>query len=265
MPKQPQAAFESVFAFSPNRETAGGTSYLILENCALGDASSPMDATSRGMGEDLGSGRSEISGSEISGNEIVGEISGNCLVDCPPWTEETRQFLHDRGGVRWLVITHRDAIATLKIVREIQAEFKCQVIIQEQEAYLLPSLDLVTFHQERAIAPHLHLLWTPGYSPGSSCLHLQRYGGVLFSGRHLLPTPQGQLRPHKQPKTFHWIRQHRSLEMLRSRFTTDTLNYCCPGASIGFLRGKKRIDQAYAHICASLDASPELNAQSLPS
>lgn len=236
MPKQPQAAFESVFAFSPNRATLGGTSYLILKNDA-GDNTAPHGDGDQNVGE-----------SQVG-------TAGNCLVDCPPWTDETRAFLQGHGGVRWLVITHRDAIAGLKVVREIQAEFHCEVLIQEQEAYLLPGIDLTPFHREQAIAPDLEILWTPGYSPGASCVYLHRHGGVLFSGRHLLPTPKGDLRPQQQPKTFHWPRQLRSVEALRSRFTAETLAHCCPGANVGFLRGNKSVDNAYSHLAPSLEAA----------
>ena len=190
------------------------------------------------MGESVGD-------EAVEGGGTASEAAGNCLVDCPPWDEATQEFLHRQGGVRWLVMTHRDAIAALKVVREIQTTFHCQVIIQEQEAYLLPGLELTTFHREWAIAGDLEVIWTPGYSPGSSCVYLNRHGGILFSGRHLLPTPTGELRPQRQSKTFHWPRQQRSCENLRSRFTPETLQHCCPGASVGFLRGKKSIANVY--------------------
>ena len=247
MPKQPQAAFESVFAFSPNRATLGGTSYLILGNGAEGASRS---GESKHVGDGVVGDPSADSGGADSGGADPG--GGNCLVDCPPWDGTTQEFLSRHGGVRWFVITHRDAIASLKVVREIQEIFHCQVIIQEQEAYLLPGLELTTFHRDRAIADDLDVIWTPGYSPGSSCVYLNRHGGILFSGRHLLPTPSGELRPQRQSKTFHWPRQQRSCELLRSRFTADTLQHCCPGANVGFLRGKKSIANVYPSLVQAI-------------
>ena len=186
-------------------------------------------------------------------------------------------LLRERGGIGWLIITNRDGIATLKTVREIQNAFKCQVVIQEQEAYLLPGLELKTFHRELAIAPDLQVIWTPGYSPGSSCVYLNRYGGTLFSGRHLLPTPDGNLRPQRHPKTFHWTRQLKHVEALRSRFTAHTLQHCCPGANIGILKkslknpdtqGDKKGGNAIYHIAhaqlvQSLEALNPLDSGSL--
>ncbi len=220
MPKQPQAAFESVYAFAPNRDTLGGTAYLIVENDADGAA--------------------------------------NILVDCPPWHGETEDFLARHGGVRWLVITQRRAIAH---VQPLCDRFGARVILQEQEAYLLPNLPVESFAQERMISPHTQVIWTPGHSPGSSCVYCQREGGILFSGRHLLPNPQGELTLVKSVNTFHWPRQIRSAAALRDRFSPDTLRWICPGANTGFLRGRHALDRAHdrlAHLTVLSHPLPTL-------
>jgi glyoxylase-like metal-dependent hydrolase (beta-lactamase superfamily II) len=194
-----EAPLSTIFAFPPNRDTLGGTAYLIV-------------------------------------NE------SNVLVDCPAWDETNRAFLEEQGGVRWLFLTHRGAIGK---VREIQQTFGCEVLIQEQEAYLLPELTIARFGQEFELTPEFQAIWTPGHSPGSSCLYYRHFGGVLFTGRHLLPDPQGKLMPIKTAKTFHWRRQLQSVQRLVDRFTPETLQWVCPGGNIGFLRGKYAIEQAY--------------------
>lgn len=206
--KQPRSLLEDIFAFAPNRETLGGTSYLIVKN------------------------------------------DGNILLDCPAWNENNQQFLHSRGGVRWLVISHRGGIG--KQVARMQSALQCDILIQEQEAYLLPEVEVRTFSQEFSIGTDCFLLWTPGYSPGSSCLYWQKHQGVLFSGRHLLPIPSGEITPLRMTKTFHWFRQLNSIQLLRDRFSPQTLNYIFPGANTGFLRGKGYIEDAYDKL-ASLD------------
>ncbi|MBV8885760.1 MAG: MBL fold metallo-hydrolase, partial [Chroococcidiopsidaceae cyanobacterium CP_BM_RX_35] len=116
----------NTFAFPPNRDTLGGTSYLIVRN------------------------------------------EGNILLDCPAWDETNQQFLQTAGGVRWLFISHRGGIGKIK---EIQSTFeKCEILIQEQEAYLLPGLKLTKFWQDFSINSCSRIIWTPGHSPGSSCL-----------------------------------------------------------------------------------------------
>lgn len=204
MSNAPQQILDSVFAFSPNRETLGGTAYLIVGN------------------------------------------PWNILVDCPAWTPEHQDFLAAHGPVQWLVITHRQGIG--RSIAAVQETLGCKIAIQEQEAYLLPNLAVTAFHETLALSKHTSMLWTPGHTPGSACCYDQR-DGVLFTGRHLLPNQQGQPMPLRTSKTFHWLRQIRSLEKLQALFTPATLRFICPGANTGFLRGKRAIAQAYEAIC----------------
>jgi glyoxylase-like metal-dependent hydrolase (beta-lactamase superfamily II) len=210
--KSPRPILDTIFAFPPNRDTLGGTAYLIVENAA------------------------------------------NVLIDCPAWNETNENFLREQGGVSSLFLTHRGGISK---AREIQDSMGCKILIQEQEAYLLPGLDTTPFQYEFILTPSCCGIWTPGHSPGSSCLYYNNLGGVLFSGRHLLPNSQGELMPLRTSKTFHWPRQLRSVQSLRDRFTSTTLQYICPGANTGFLRGKGVIDQAYQRLSA-IESAPEL-------
>ena len=212
--KTAQTIWDNIFAFPPNRDTLGGTAYLIVEN------------------------------------------EGNILIDCPAWDEANQKFLQDLGGVRSLFITHRGGIST----QEIQKTFNCQIFIQEQEAYLLPGLKVTTFQQKFTLSSLSQAIWTPGHSPGSSCVYYSSEGGILFSGRHLLPNQLSEPMPLRTAKTFHWLRQIKSVELLRDRFTPETLQYICPGANTGFLRGKRAIDQAYQRL-ASLDLKALLQAK----
>lgn len=214
--KPPQAVFTSevvkfgsltdalnIFAFPPNRDTLGGTSYFIVRN------------------------------------------QGNILIDAPALDQTNEDFLRSHQGVQYLFITHRGAIGK---TAEIQQLFNCEILIQEQEAYLLPGLTITSFGQQYTLHPKLEIIWTPGHSPGSSCLYYNELGGILFSGRHILPNPAGEPVPLRTPKTFHWHRQIKSLKSLLERFTPETLQYICPGANTGFLRGKRVIDKAYQRL-----------------
>ncbi|WP_416676731.1 MBL fold metallo-hydrolase [Egbenema bharatensis] len=201
--KSPRPVSDTVFAFPPNRDTMGGTSYFILEN------------------------------------------SGNILVDCPAWDAENQEFLQEKGGIRWLFLTHRGAIGRVK---EIQAAFGCEVLIQEQEAYLLPGLAVTSFQFEFILSPSSQAIWTPGHTPGSACLYHREQGGILFTGRHLLPNQQGEPVPLRIAKTFHWRRQLESIGKLRDRFSAETLQSICPGANTGFLRGQRKVDRAYEQL-----------------
>ncbi len=200
--KPPQFVLDNIYAFSPNRDTLGGTAYLIVEK------------------------------------------EGNILLDCPAVDEVTCEFLTSQGGVKTLFITHRGAIGK---ARELQNIFNCDVLIQEQEAYLLPKVKVTTFRTDITLN-YGRAIWTPGHSPGSSCLYYPSNGGILFTGRHLLPNQQGEPVPLRTSKTFQWHWQINSLQLLKESFTPETLSYICPGANIGFLRGKKAIANAYEQL-----------------
>jgi glyoxylase-like metal-dependent hydrolase (beta-lactamase superfamily II) len=211
--KPPRVVLNSILAFPPNRDTLGGTAYIIVRN------------------------------------------EGNILIDCPAWDETNQDFLRLHGGIRYLFLTHRGAIGKAP---EVQKSFGCEVVIQEQEAYLLPEITVTTFERELTLDSTTKLLWTPGHSPGSSCLYYAHEGGILFSGRHLLPNAQGEVVPIRSAKTFHWKRQVDSLKSLLKSFTPESLQYICPGANTGFLRGKLVVDNAYERL-AALDWAALLN------
>lgn len=205
MSQQCRLVLNGIWAFPPNRETLGGTAYLIVEN------------------------------------------SQRILIDCPPWTEATQLFLQENGGVDWLILTHRQGLHP-SIVRHLQSTFHCQILIQEQEAYLLPEASLQTFRQQDNQIEPCTVVWTPGYSPGASCVYYAAAGGVLFTGRHLLPDQTGNPKPLRTARTFHWPRQLRSVRSLLTHYDAASLRVICPGANIGFLRGKACIEQAYEKL-----------------
>ena len=190
---------------------------------------------------------------------FIVENAGNLLIDCPAWNETNEQFLQEKGGVSTLFLTHRGGIGK---ARNIQESTGCNILIQEQEAYLLPGLEVTTFQYELTLSPSCCVIWTPGHSPGSSCLYYNSAGGVLFSGRHLLPNLQAEPVPLRTSKTFHWRRQIQSVKSLLDRFTPETLNYICPGANTGALRGKGAILEAY-HRLAELDLAKLLHSEPL--
>ncbi|TAF49491.1 MAG: MBL fold metallo-hydrolase [Oscillatoriales cyanobacterium] len=189
---------------------------------------------------------------------IVGK-DANILVDTPAWTEENRDFVLDHGGVQCLFVTHRDAIGQAK---QIQADLDCLIITQEQEAYLMPDLQLKRFEREIVIGDGVMGLWTPGHTPGSSCLYLNRAGGVLFTGRHVLPNADQAPAPLRTAKTFHWFRQLDSIAALREQFSAETLARICPGGSTGYLRGQLAIEDAYNQLC-QLDLAALRSVQAL--
>lgn len=167
----------------------------------------------------------------------------NLMVDFPAL--EQLDFIQTQGGLHSIFITHRNGISR---PQDWYRAFNCPIVIQEQEAYLLPQIPTVTFQESFRFDNDCNAFWTAGYSPGSACLYAPFHGGILFTGRHLLPNKLGELNPLRFSKTFHWPRQLRSVEQLKANFNDDTLAYLCPGANTGFLRGKRLMDQGYQQL-----------------
>jgi glyoxylase-like metal-dependent hydrolase (beta-lactamase superfamily II) len=229
--REPRVVLDAIWSFPPNRDTFGGTAYFIV-------------GTSVGVPSDSFPDRSPKSFPDSASNSSP-SAAQNVLIDCPSWDEATQAFLQQQGGVGHLVITHRQGASPAAAL--IQQQFGCQVWVQEQEAYLLPDCTITPFQQSAKVGP-VELLWTPGFSPGSTCVYMPHHGGVLFTGRHLLPDQQGRPTPLRTAKTFHWPRQLRSVTKLLERFERQSLHYLCPGANTGFLRQQRFIDHAYDQL-----------------
>jgi glyoxylase-like metal-dependent hydrolase (beta-lactamase superfamily II) len=186
------------------------------------------------------------------------------LIDCPGFTLANLRFLagrarHGRGMAAppqtWIVLTGRRGHG--RCLR-LQQALGWPVLVQEQEAYLLPGVDaLHTFEQEHQLGTGLHLLWTPGPSPGACVLHATSSSvgpGLdgLFCGRLLVPVAPARLAPLRHGGTFHWGRQLRSLERLRRWLPPGSPEWIATGAGLGALRGPKLVLEA-ARQLAELD------------
>lgn len=196
-----------MWLFAPNRQTQGGSSWLLEGNPALG--------------------RPDL------------------LVDAPPPTLANLAFLQQRsalvgvdGGL--IVLTSRQGHGQ---IGRLQEACGWPVVVQEQEAYLLPGLQrLHPFAQEHELAAGVRLRWTPGPTPGAAVLHV-RSGSIdgLFCGRLLVPVAPGALAPLRHAGTFHWPRQLSSIEALRTWLHEGSPAWIATGAGLGALRGERLV------------------------
>jgi hypothetical protein len=180
-------------------------------------------------------------------------LEGDLLIDCPGWTEANAAALAARGRQGTIVLTSREGHGRC---RRFQEALGWQVLVQEQEAYLLPGVErLSTFSHHHTLAPGVRLLWTPGPTPGACVLHL-RSGAEdgLFCGRLLLPQAPGLLAPLRTQRTFHWPRQLRSLGALRQWLPAGSPDWIASGGGLGALRGDKLVGQG-ATLLAALEES----------
>jgi glyoxylase-like metal-dependent hydrolase (beta-lactamase superfamily II) len=171
---------------------------------------------------------------------LIQHPAGNILIDSPAFHAEHCTAIDTLGGVQQWIFTHRGGIGEVELWMK---HFQPQITIHEQEAFLVNSPNLNTFSQDTELLPDLQILWTPGHSPGSSCV---LYRDMLFTGRHLLPNRQGEPSPFRLAKTFHWPRQLRSVEKLLQE--SISFSYICPGAGVGLLRGAVAITDAQTKL-----------------
>ncbi|MDM7952539.1 MAG: MBL fold metallo-hydrolase [Cyanobium sp. CZS 25K] len=219
--RPPQRVRPGLWLFAPSRESQGGSSWL-LEAAAA-----------------------------------------DLLIDCPAYTRANLRFLAGRPRQRsagagperaWILLTGRAGHGRC---RRLQQALGWPVLVQEQEAYLLPGVNpLQTFADEHRLSPDVQVLWTPGPSPGACVVLVSGPEGAhqdgLFCGRLLVPVAPGHVAPLRQRGTFHWGRQLRSVERLRRWLPAGSPDWIASGAGLGALRGPKLVEQG-ASLLEGLD------------
>ncbi len=182
------------------------------------------------------------------------------LIDAPALTEANLAFLQQRSRPGQIVLTGRDGHGRC---RALQEALGWPVLVQEQEAYLLPGVKaLETFGREHALTPDLRLLWTPGPSPGACVLHVlgRGHGGGgdgLFCGRLLVPVAPGRLEPRRTRRCFHWPRQIASLQALRAWLPAGAPDWIASGSGLGALRGETLVGAGQT-LLADLEKQAEM-------
>ena len=141
-------------------------------------------------------------------------------------------------------------------LRRLVQHLGWQVWIQEQEAYLLPTMALQTFGQEQELGNDLALYWTPGPTPGSCCLHWRGHRSVLFCGRLLQPQSNGHVAPVPTAHTFHWGRLLTSLARLRQWLGPDEPGRIACSTGLVHLSGAALVDHGASALA-------ELNLETL--
>ncbi|CAI8183173.1 MAG: Uncharacterised protein [Prochlorococcus marinus str. MIT 9215] len=160
------------------------------------------------------------------------------LIDCPPITSATLETLKQlaAGQSPLILLTSRDGHGR---VRALQEALGWPVLVQEQEAYLLPGMKaLQSFGEQHITTAGIRLLWTPGPTPGSCVAYAPDPWNVLFCGRLLLPVAFDQLGLLPNRRTFHWPRQQHSMEKLRQWIPPEARPALASGGSLSLLRGQ---------------------------
>ncbi|WP_437765589.1 MBL fold metallo-hydrolase [Sorangium sp. So ce281] len=149
---------------------------------------------------------------------LIVRPEGNVLVDSPRAARPLTKRIRELGGVRTLVLTHRDDVADHRIFRD---NFGCDRVIHEDDIDDGTALAEVKIKglAPVALAPDLTLIPVPGHTRGSvALLFRDRY---LFTGDHLFFSGElGRLDASRDVCWYSWAEQIGSMErLLQHRFT----------------------------------------------
>ncbi len=136
---------------------------------------------------------------------------GNILVDSPRFTAPLVRAIEAVGGVRLMLLSHRDDIADHA---KWAAQFGCPRVMHEAEGARRLGIERVLKGDAvLAIEPELLAIPTPGHTRGHVCyLHRQKF---LFTGDHLAWSPERQtLIAFHDACWYSWREQTRSMARL---------------------------------------------------
>jgi len=137
---------------------------------------------------------------------------GNVLVDSPRFSEPLAKRLEEMGGVRWMVLTHRDDVADHEL---FQHRFGCQRVMHgaDTSGSLRGVERIITGNEAVTFADDLTIIPVPGHTRGHLCLLYQ--DRFLFTGDHLAwDEDQGALTAFHDYCWYSWSEQIRSMERL---------------------------------------------------
>jgi glyoxylase-like metal-dependent hydrolase (beta-lactamase superfamily II) len=142
---------------------------------------------------------------------LVVRPGGNVLIDSPRAARPLLSRIAALGGVRTMILTHRDDVADHAIFRDV---FGCERVIHEADVD--PGTASVEIKmrgiEPLRLADDLLVVPVPGHTRGSVAL---LHGAYLFSGDHVWYEPGlGRLQASRSVCWYSWAEQTRSMERL---------------------------------------------------
>ena len=138
---------------------------------------------------------------------------GNWLIDAPRFVEHLARRFEERGGIRYIFLTHRDDVADAE---KYAARFGAQRIIHRLELMAQPGAERVLDGLEPVeLAPGFLAIPTPGHTRG----HLVLLAGrrFLFTGDHIWwSRNRGRLTASRDVCWYSWREQVASVRRLQS-------------------------------------------------
>ena len=155
---------------------------------------------------------------------LIRRDDGNVLVDSPRATSSLFRRLDALGGVKTMVLTHRDDVADHEA---FHARYGCDRVMHVCDA-MFDAEVLVESDDEHVLSDGLRVVPVPGHTRGSIALHVDDQ--YLFTGDHLWADGGGQLVASRCLCWWSWQQQLQSMERLRGL----TFSWVLPGHGYPF-------------------------------
>ncbi|KGG14148.1 MULTISPECIES: MBL fold metallo-hydrolase [Prochlorococcus] len=114
---------------------------------------------------------------------LIMKSDGNVLIDSPRWSAPLARRIKKMGGIKQIVLTHRDDVADHAHWNKY---FQCERWIHQNDADAAPKAEkTVKGLASLSLGINLRLVPTPGHTQGSMVAILGEQQQILFSGDHL--------------------------------------------------------------------------------
>jgi glyoxylase-like metal-dependent hydrolase (beta-lactamase superfamily II) len=171
------------------------------------------------------------------------------LIDSPRFCEPLAQRLAALGGIRWMVLTHRDDVADHTLFRR---RFGCARVMHEADVSgdLCGVERILTGNAAVMLEDELRIIPVPGHTRGHVCLLYRDQ--FLFTGDHLAWDGEaGVLTAFRDYCWYSWPEQIRSMEKLVGLHFTWVLpghgrRYQAPSPAV--MQGQLRACLAWMYV-----------------
>jgi glyoxylase-like metal-dependent hydrolase (beta-lactamase superfamily II)/ferredoxin len=208
----------SFVRMQPRDEGEERAAYRALVACPTGSIGAPDKAAARAAVDEFPMRLADgvfycgfNSPKSFGGNSyFVEHPAGNWLVDAPRFVEPLARRLAERGGVRYIFLTHRDDVADAARYAE---RFGAERIIHRLELAAQPDAERVIEGRDPVeLAPGFTAIPTPGHTRGHCALLHREF---LFSGDHIWwSRNRDRLTASRDVCWYSWTEQVQSVALL---------------------------------------------------
>jgi glyoxylase-like metal-dependent hydrolase (beta-lactamase superfamily II)/ferredoxin len=178
---------------------------------------------------------------------FVEHPGGNWMIDSPRYVEHLARRFADRGGLRYVFLTHRDDVADAD---KYAARFGATRIIHRRELSSQPDAERVLDGRSAIeLSPDFLAIPTPGHTRGH-CALLYR-NEFLFTGDHMWwSRNRGRLTASRDVCWYSWPQQVESVELL-SQYSFE---WVLPGHGERIHLGRHEMAEQMAKLIRSVGA-----------